>query len=133
MNRDEWIDRARKLLEGNPEASELLEGAPDAPTVIVVEAEEIEELPARQAAPEPARRPPSRALVRGARFARKLFTEPEARLYGTERVEVAAHQITERVVDRGMDALEGAVASLPTLSDRGAAWSRRRLGTGKGF
>ncbi len=137
MTREEWIAQARALLEGNPEASELLEEPPRPATVVFAEVvEDDAELEQAQAVevvvpavPEssPRRRgsTESRALVRAGRFARRALTEPEDRLYGTERLEVKAHQVTERIVDKGMDALERLPGKLPTLRKRGRRFAGR--------
>ena len=150
MTRDEWIAKARELLADQDDAQELLADSPDAPTVVVGELVEDDE-PAETvgAKPSPAvvsvelaprarearpGRPPG-VLARMGRFAARKLTEPdeaEAPLYGTERLEVGVHNLTEKAVDRGLDALQGAKAKLPQLRDRGAAFRGRRLGRAKG-
>lgn len=157
MTRDEWIAKARELLiliQGNPETDKLLAVSFAAPLVVepeIVEAEFVEPPAAPQA--EPAREAPVLITVPGARaskavarvkpkpapgrlerlgrFAARHVTRPdesEAPAYGTERVELAAAQLSEKMVDRGMDALEGLKGKAPVLRDRGAAMRGRRLG-----
>ena len=143
MTRDEWISQARELLAGRPEAEELLAVAPEAATVIEAEivddddersvganreASPTAKLARRPYAPRASRR--MGALARAGRFAARKLTEPDAedRLYGTERLEVGVHKITERVVDEGLDALEGVKERLPSLRDRGSAFAGRKLG-----
>ena len=152
MNRSEWISKARELLADNPEAAELLAVELDAPTVIVGEVIDDDELEAeglgaKATAPPSSPRPsPSStklarqgtrahrntgALARAARFGVRKLTEPdEPRLYGTERLEVGVHNLTEKAVDKGLDALEGVKEKLPSLRSRGAAFAGRRLGRG---
>jgi hypothetical protein len=143
MTRDEWIAQARELLAGIPAASELLSSAPEAATVIEGELVEDDEPTRRVGANRPApiavglarrgtRARPARhgVLARAGRFAARKLTEPdvEAPLYGTERLEVGVHKITERAVEEGLNALSGVKERLPSLSNRGAAFAGRKLG-----
>lgn len=154
MTRAEWIAKARELLKDNDQAAELLAVSFAAPVVVeaeLVEAELVEPPAAPQSASTPAapvvirvpgpraskavarvkpKAPPGR-LERLGRFAARHITRPddeEAPAYGTERVELAAARLSERAIDKGMDALEGLKGKAPELRDRGAAMRGRRLG-----
>lgn len=155
MNRQEWIDQARALLQGNEAAADLLAAEiepdtveaefvskedPQAEAKAASKAETIAKIaPVTITAPveKPQQRQGGRRPGFLARFAKVVDTTLDASdkadrpLSGFERLDVKTGEIAEKAIDKGMDALASIPKKMPTLRDRGAAFRGRHLGRRK--